>query len=204
MQKKVSVTTLTTITQQQQLNKTKNNTHKMNNKKQRNNLEVYQHQRTMAQQQWHQRQKSNGTSANTAMAPAPTLQWRNNDGISAWKQLSCTNNKVKHQKKQQCQQQHQQQRRRQWLNNNNNKTTKMKMKATITITPTKSTTEKALKNEDVRLTADQAASCMQSSQQTHAKSATTTMMSLQHAVGPRGWQNGKTPAVYVLGPLPGM
>jgi len=83
MQKKVSVTTLTTITQQQQLNKTKNNTHKTNNKKQRNNLEVYQHQRTMAQQQWHQCQKSNGASTNTAMAPAPTLQWRNNDGISA-------------------------------------------------------------------------------------------------------------------------
>jgi len=101
---------------------------------------------------------------------------------------------VQHQKKQWRQQQHQQQRWQQWLNNNNNKTTKTKMKTTITITPTKSTTEKALKNKDVRLTANQAASCMQSSQQTHEKSATTTTMSLQHVMGPRGWQNGKTPA----------
>jgi len=65
----------------------------------------------------------------------------------------------------------------------------MKMKTTITITPTKSTTEKALKNEDVRLTADQAASCMQSLQQTHETSATTTTMSLQHVVRLTKWQN---------------
>jgi len=53
----------------------------------------------------------------------------------------------------------------------------MKMKTTITITPTKSTTKKHKNNEDVSV--DQAASCMQSLQQTHEKSATTTMMSLQ-------------------------